>query len=347
MRAAALIALAGLSFVAANPAALAQAAPEPASASQPETTRFDYRVEPLVDLYHYVREQVTRDGEPDAPAEFAAAVAAARKLREKLGTNTLAWSLLDQHLPAGRTAAELKSAFAGLPAQVRTFSGETVEIRDDAVALADALTAVESAHRQLLWPRHEAAIRAARERIEEQFRPREAECVRYMVESLGMQDPRDVVPVYLVFRSTWPEAYTIERPDGGGLVFVAVAREEHAGTLLFEIVLHEATHALDVRTNEDASVFKQIRDRLEAAGMSPRDRDFRNVPHTIMFIQAGETVRRIVSPEHRHYGVASAYYERTGRVAEVERRVWTDYLDGKLSRDEAVDTIVRELTKSD
>jgi hypothetical protein len=29
----------------------------------------------------------------------------ARKLREKLGANTLAWSVLDRHLPASRTAA--------------------------------------------------------------------------------------------------------------------------------------------------------------------------------------------------------------------------------------------------
>jgi hypothetical protein len=33
----------------------------------------------------------------------------ARKLREKLGANTLAWSVLDRHLPASRTAAKAGS----------------------------------------------------------------------------------------------------------------------------------------------------------------------------------------------------------------------------------------------
>lgn len=339
--------LTAIAFVGAPALAEPPAKSQPQSRSQPQsqTTRFDYRIEPLVDFYHYVREQVTRRGESDAPEELAAAVAAAGKLRETLGSSTLAWEVLDQHLAQSTTAAELKKAFEGIPEKVRTFRGETIEIRDAAVAFAAALEAAEPAYRRLLWPKHEAALRAARKSIEERFQPKEAECVRYMVDSLGLAaDPGDLVPVYLVHHSTWPGAYTIRQQGGAGLVFVSVAGEEFSGTLLFEIILHEATHALDIRTRDSGSVFKQIREGLEAAGMSPRDRNFRNIPHTIMFIQAGETIRRLVSKEHVHYGEPSGYYGRMGEVAEVERPLWTAYLDGKMTREAAVAEILRALT---
>lgn len=324
-----------------GPTVIAQ---DPASRPSQKETSFDYRVEPLVDLYHYIREQATRRTEPDAPKEFDAAVAAAKKLCEKLGATTLEWEPLDQRLHECRTAAQLKRAFEQLPESIRRFRGPPVEARAEAIAFAEALIAIEPAFMKEMWPSHQKAIREARERIETQFRPKEAECIRYMLRSLGIDDPHDLVPVYLVHRSTRPGAYTIKRPGGGGLVFVQVEGKEQGGTLLYETILHEATHALDLSTGMGAGVFSQLREKLAAAGLTRRDPGFRDIPHTIMFIQAGETIRRIVDSKHKHYGVVAGYYERSGRVAQVERRLWIDHLNGKRSRDEAVDSIVRELT---
>src|SRR3977135_2756464 len=75
-------------------------------ASQPN--RLEYRVTPLVDLYNYVREQTTRREKADAPPEFNAAIAAARDLRHKLGTNVLVWAGIDEKLVRDKTAADLK-----------------------------------------------------------------------------------------------------------------------------------------------------------------------------------------------------------------------------------------------
>lgn len=314
-----------------------------AAAATTETTRLDYRIEPLVDLYNYVRALATQRGNPEVPAEFAQAVAAAKKLREKLGLSILAWGTLDQNLLSCKSASDLKRAFEALPQEILVFRGEPVAIRAEAVRFAEELVAVESLYLEQQWPTHQASIRAAMQRIESQFQPKEAECLNFMIKSLGMQDPKDVVPVYLVQQASWPGAFTFRRADGGGVCFVSVGRAEHAGSLLFETILHEATHALDGLTKATGSVLVELRRKLQAAGMSPSNRDFHNIPHTLMFIQAGETIRRMVNPRHEHYGDAAEYYEKIGRVAAVERPIWIEYLDGRIPREAALDRMVATL----
>jgi len=317
----------------------------PAVGAKTETTRLDYRIEPLVDLYNYVRALATQRGDPEVPAEFAQAVAAAKKLREKLGLSILAWGTLDQNLLSCKSASDLKRAFEALPQEIPVFRGKPVAIRAEAICFAEELAAVESLYLEQQWPTHQAAIRAAMQRIEQQFQPKEAECLSFMVKSLGMPDPKDVVPIYLVQQASWPGAFTFRRADGGGVCFVSVGRAEHAGSLLFETILHEATHALDGLTRDTGSILIELRRKLQAAGMSPSDRDFRNIPHTLMFIQAGETIRRMVNPRHKHYGDAAGYYGKMGRIVVVERPLWIEYLDGKLTREAAVHRIVATLVE--
>lgn len=48
-----------------------------------------------------------------------------------------------------------------------------------------------------------------------------------------------------------------------------------------------------------------MRQGLDAAGMPAGDRGHRDLPHTVMFVQAAETVRGTLDPEHVHYGEAA------------------------------------------
>jgi hypothetical protein len=311
-------------------------------ASQPEA-RFDYRVGPLADLWLYVRANAAERAGSKAPPEFDAAIAAAKALDAQLGGHVLMWEPLDLALLTCRTAAELKRFVEDLPEAIPARGGRTLAIRSEALALADALVAVERVHRERVWPEHEAALRAALRRIDQQFRPKEAACVRYMLASLAMADPGGAVPVVLVSEAPWPGAYTVGRPAGAVACFVSVLRDQHAGTWLFETILHEATHAFDLKTQESGSVLIALREKLRAAGVGPADRDLRDIPHTIMFIQAGETIRRLVDPGHEHYGDAAGLYERSQRIVDVERPAWLAYLDGKQDREATVEQIVREL----
>jgi hypothetical protein len=98
----------------------------------------------------------------------------------------------------------------------------------------------------------------------------------------------------------------------------------------------------DTRSSEDpaTSVLDLLRARLEKAGFTRRDPEWRNVPHTLMFVQAGETIRRIVDSKHEHYGVTAKYYDKVRAIADVELAAWTAYLDGKTTRDAALERIL-------
>jgi hypothetical protein len=109
---------------------------------------------------------------------------------------------------------------------------------------------------------------------------------------------------------------------------------------LYEVILHEATHALDVATANQPTVLNELRRRLAAVGLGPRMPVMRNVVHTLFFVQAGETVRRVVDPNHAHYGDTAGYYVKVPLAVAAVRPAWVDHLDGKVSRDEALDAIV-------
>lgn len=74
---------------------------------------------------------------------------------------------------------------------------------------------------------------------------------------------------------------------------------------------------------------ERLRELLEQAGIDRNDRRHRDVPHTIMFIQAGETIRRVVDPEHEHYGNVRGYYDKVRRIADVELPLWKQATPGR------------------
>jgi hypothetical protein len=93
----------------------------------------------------------------------------------------------------------------------------------------------------------------------------------------------------------------------------------------------------------DSAVLDQLRGKLQAISPPINRRDLRDVPHTLMFVHAGETVRRNIDADHRHYGDVSGYYAKVPRATNAVRGPWIDYLDGKTSRDEALERIVDAL----
>jgi hypothetical protein len=67
--------------------------------------------------------------------------------------------------------------------------------------------------------------------------------------------------------------------------------------------------------------------------------------HTLMFVQAAGTVRRVLDPGHKDYGDVDGYYAKVPRAAAVVVPAWRDYLDGKISREAAVEKIVAGMEK--
>ena len=241
------------------------------------------------------------------------------------------------------SASAAIQAFAKLPESTQTRSGDTVKIRDAAISFAKALAVVEDAYYQKVWPQHKAIIdksaTAAGKLIS-----KETECFAYITKSLGMEDKPGNIPVYLVVDAPRPGGFTFRSANGGGGCLISVSAVQDS--LLFETMLHESIHFLDIESSGSSNVLIEIRKRLVEAGLKETDPDLRNVPHTLMFIQAGETTRRIVDPAHKHYGEAKGYYSRVPVISKLELPIWVAHLDGKISRDDAIKQIVEGYIKT-
>jgi hypothetical protein len=294
--------------------------------------QLELRTSPFVDLHFWVRHLAEQKEEIAQPKPVLDAVALAAVLDRDLG-GPLGWGPIEGLFGDCKTAADALAAVAALPESLELRPGQPVELRARARRLVEALAIAEPVFLEKVWPEHRASIEAARKKIDETFSPKSEACLAYVAEHLGLTPPDRAIPVLLVCEGPFPGAVTQRDDAGRGVCFVAVQAAE--GTQLFECILHEATHALDLAT-KSGSVLDDLRARLEEAGFTRRERLWRDVPHTLMFVQAGETIRRLVDPHHEHYGVVARYYDKVRAVADLELPVWIDHLDGKASRAEAV-----------
>jgi len=307
-----------------------------ALALSPPAARLDLRSSPFIDLHFWVRHLAADPGGIVQAQPILDAVAVAAELDHELG-GPLAWGPIEGLFGDCRTAKDALAVLEKLPETFEARPGRNVELRQGARRLVESLAVAEPGFLETVWPEHRTAIDAARKRIEAGFSPRAEACLAYVAECLVLAPSDLAIPVHLVFDSPFPGAVTQRDDEGHGVCFVGIQGLE--GTQLFEVILHEATHALDLATKE-GSVLDELRSRLEQAGFTRRDREWRDVPHTLMFVQAGETIRRKVDPKHEHYGVVARYYDKVRTIADVELPAWIDHLDGKSTREEAIARIV-------
>ena len=307
--------------------------------------RFEIRTKPFVDLHFYVRSLAeSKDPPPDVPG-IPEAVAVVRGIEAEFG-GTIAWALLEGLFHDCGTAEDATAALASAQETVGLRGGKELRLRETGTKLVAALGKAEPAFLEKVWPAHAESIEEGTNRIWRGFAGQEDACLRYVAKHLGLRTVDRPIRVRLVHEGPTPGAVT-HRVQGGTTCFVAV--EAFDGTQLLEAVLHEATHALD---NASASphleddVLDLLRARMKTSGFTIEDREWRDVPHTLMFVQAGETIRRVLDPEHRHYGVVAKYYDKVRAIADAELEAWTAYLDGKTTRDEALERIVARVASA-
>jgi len=306
--------------------ALAAQAEPPAAPS-----RIAFHWSPAIDLYFHVRvAESALAAEPFAPAAKLA-----RELDRALGGMALAWGPLDGLLPGCQTVADLQAAFARAPESLELRGGTKVELRARALELAAALAPAEAAFAEL-WKEREPRLAAAKALWDERVGSRERALLDFHLAGLGMTDPGLALPVYLVSEAPWPGALTVFGEQRQGVSFVAAGAG--AGSTWLEIVLHEATHSLDVACGE-RSALGELR---EVLGKLPGPR--RGDPaHVLMFVQSAESIRRVIDPAHRDYGESEGVYTRLGAGVEALRGAWGDHLAGQLTRAEAFDLYAESL----
>ncbi len=302
--------------------------------------RIETHIEPFIDAWFFVRALGSARGKTEVPALLQGAVDAARALDAEL-QSPLAWGPVEGQLERCHSAAEALHALESVPETIEVRGKGSVKLRAGALHIGDELAKIEDKYRETIWPQHEVAIRAAQKRLEMGLLAKQDACFTFHAASLGVEGLDLAIPCFLVFREPFPGAITHRDEGNAGVCFVAIDGVE--GTKLDECVLHEATHAIDIATKGNA--FDGLRTRLTQAGLEPGDSILRDAPHTLMFIQSAATIRRVIDPDHTDYGDVAGYYAKVQRVADVERPIWKDYLEGKLKRDEALDKIAALLAK--
>lgn len=314
--------------------------------STARTIKLDFQINALIDMHCMVRAMAggtagRDDGAPQL-AGLSDALAAVKQTEAELGTPPV-WGMIVGTLLSFESAGDAIEPLGGLLEQLRLRDGRTIRVRDCAMRLARVYQGLEPAFLKEAWPRRRSALQEQEQRIERAWSRKLSECLAFSVHKLGMAEPSAPVPICLVTQAPPPHAMTYRR--AGGAVCI-VAASQFRGTQLAEVIVHEATHALDSVNGPPESVMRQISDRLMQAGLTWRDRDLRNLPHTVMFVHAAEMIRRFVDPQHKDYGEVAGYYAKVPASAAAIRPHWKRYLDGELTRNDVVDRIVSDFLKS-
>lgn len=315
-----------------SPPSATAATPPPDAA---DGSHLNLRISPFIDMHQHVRAVAAGDVESLAIERIDSAVAAAREI------DTLVWGLLEGNILAAADAASLVAVCEQLPISIQR-EGREIFIREAAVAYARGLHSIESAFLADHWAPRLTQLRAASESLERTLLSKERACFEHLMQSYAIQDPAIAIPIHLVIDAPSPGGVTYRTRSGSECV---VAVSGLSPSLLAEIVLHEASHALDVATMRQPTALMQLRHTLQAAGVDSTDPRHRDIWHTIMFIQSAETIRRIVDPSHLDYGEHAGYYTRVRNIADVQRPIWKSYLNEQITLQDALDAIVRELTQ--
>ncbi|MCI0662569.1 MAG: hypothetical protein L0220_15995 [Acidobacteria bacterium] len=184
----------------------------------------------------------------DAPNKvegFEELINVVRQIQTDSGLGS-ALAILHSVLITCNDASEAVEMFSQLPESITTRKGNQIKIREVAVKYANALKSFEPAFLENIWPQHKLIVERAAAYIAKNFEPKEQECFDFLTRRLGMEDSLYQVPIYLVAESSWPGAFTFWDRTRKGVSVISI--EANQGSALFESILHEAIHALDIET---------------------------------------------------------------------------------------------------
>lgn len=133
-------------------------------------------------------------------------------------------------------------------------------------------------------------------------------------------------PVHFSAWTNWAGAYSTRGP----LLVVSSLDRALTGFGGLETVFHEGMHQWDTQMND----LLYSRARQDGKRLPP------NISHAIIFLTAGEAVRR-VAPDYVPYADANGVWARGyQRLEGPIRDVWKPYLDGHGTRDETIAAII-------
>jgi hypothetical protein len=300
--------------------------------------RLEFRIHPFADLFFYVYRFSSGSDKVPEVAGLAQSVAAAKQL-------PLVLTLVDQLPFEFANSAAAAKAFGQFPENYKTRRGEDVALRAKATPLGESLVAFEEPFLKHVWPQHKVLIEKAVATVEKTLVPKEEECFKYFTQHLGMAEADSTVRIYFVAEAPWPGGFTMWGKDATRGVSV-ISVTAHQGAQLMTTVLHESIHAFDLETKGKGNVLVEFRERLLQAGFKPEDAVVQHAPHLLVFIQSSETVKRFVDSSFQPYNEGIFTRPALQPFVKVQVPIWNSYLDGKISRDAALNQMVAAFVKA-
>ena len=290
----------------------------------------------VADEYFWLRTKVL---EGEAPPAFAEAFSAMHELRADLSGDPTAYEDLEVPLGVVGHAAELVAIYGELPER-KEVGGRTVQLRADAVRLAQAMAAVEGAYKLGPYRDHAAAIAVAAKDLSAHLVPKEAAILKAIERDMGLPDGARAVVVTLVSDAPYPGIFAA---DARGRVMASFVRVRGLdGSALAETVLHESLHALDEMTVRESTAMNALRAALAKRGIDESDSNAEMAINTVTSAEAASLVRRFVDPAYRGLGEKGFYTLYPPAPAIVA--AWTRHVDGADGLDATADAIAKAVT---
>jgi hypothetical protein len=197
-----------------------------------------------------------------------------------------------------------------------------------------ALERAAPIYRKAWWPAHRASNDAFRASLQDLVDRHGREVLEFITRAYGEQWPAAGFPVHF---SAYVDSRGAYSTYGNLLVVSATPDPSEQKTIPLETVFHEAMHQWD-----DA-----VLSALQGRGLKLTGRGPQNLTHAMIWMTAGEAVRRVAA-EHVPYAEAIGIWNGrdVGPFRAALEETWRPYLNGRGTRDDALKALVARLVVS-
>jgi len=181
-------------------------------------------------------------------------------------------------------------------------------------------------YRKAWWEEHREANRAWKKEIDALVDRHGTAVLAFITNAYKLDWPATGFPVHVSAYSNWAGAYSIT----GNLLVMSSRSPGLQGLYGFETAFHEGMHQWDDQ------VFETLRKQaVKVNKFFPK-----GLSHAMIFFTAGEAVRSVV-PDHVPYAEKFGVWQRgLGPMKVALEENWKPYLDGKVTRDEALRALI-------
>ena len=291
-------------------------------------------INPVVCLHYHLRSMLL--GDVAAEKAYSSALDSARNFENEVKT-PLRWGFIEPFLTQCQTASMLGAWTDKIPERFRLRSGMVVTPRETLSPYTEALVEAEPAYMQSTWPVHREPLLEAKKKLDNVFNEQGAELLEFITDKLDIETDHRPLRIYLTPATPLEGGSTCSARGVGVVSFVNISGASEAK--MIEVVLHEAIHALDLRSQGKPTVLNLIRKKLIQSGIQPNNSLFRDLPHAVVFVQAAETVLRYLHPEPHEFQQDPSFFNLSPEIVKTVPLKWKAYLDGSMSREEIIDAV--------